>query len=68
MHMATLVPDQGGWFQSEVCPKMFVEEMKRKQGRRAGNLEQETYEALTEGNRSLKSQSFEHQEKGCKLF
>lgn len=40
MHMATVVPDQGGWFQSEVSPKMFVEEMKRKHGRRAGNLEQ----------------------------
>ena len=40
MHMATVMPDQGEWFQSEISPKMFVEEMKRKHGRRAGNLEQ----------------------------
>jgi len=40
MHMATVVPDQGGWFQSEISSKTFVEEMEREHGRRAGNLEQ----------------------------
>ena len=40
MHMATVVPDQGGWFPSEISSKTFVEEMEREHGRRAGNLEQ----------------------------